>query len=111
MISDEPDEDADALDDEAALETVLDDHPPRQDPHAAAATTFADWPLTTTREIGLDLDAETLTWFKATHSDWRRAIRFVLRAWVAAQAKEQRTVQTLMLPAPPSVDDRPLDRP
>jgi uncharacterized protein (DUF4415 family) len=91
MISDEPDEDADLLDDEAALETYLGDAPPKSDSANPAAPQLPDWPRRAVDGIGLNLDAETLTWFKAAGADWRGQIRSVLRAWVAAKAAERQT--------------------
>jgi uncharacterized protein (DUF4415 family) len=85
MTLDEPDEDADTLDDEAALEGYLGDAPPKPDSGASSAAVLPDWPPQAVRDIGLSLDAETLAWFKATNADWRREMRSVLRAWVAAK--------------------------
>lgn len=97
MISDEPDEDADILDDETALESYLGDAPPRTDSVASGTTELPDWPPRAVRDIGLTLDAETLAWFKAANGNWRREMRSVLRAWVAAKTAER---QTMRLAAP-----------
>jgi uncharacterized protein (DUF4415 family) len=83
MISDEPDEDADTLDDDVAIETLLGDALAKPDRPAASAE-LPDWPPRSALDIGLSLDAETLAWFKETHADWRRQIRSVLRAWMVA---------------------------
>jgi uncharacterized protein (DUF4415 family) len=83
MIPDDPDEDADALDDGAMFENYLGDTPPSQDSATSDATTLPDWPEAV-RDIGLNLDAETLAWFKATNTNWRSAMQSVLRAWVVA---------------------------
>jgi uncharacterized protein (DUF4415 family) len=93
MISDEPDEDADILDDETALESYLGDTPPRLDRVASGAMELPDWPPRAVRDIGLNLDAETLAWFKAANSDWRREMRAVLRAWVAAKTMERQAMR------------------
>ncbi|HEX3575367.1 MAG TPA: hypothetical protein VHU42_12270 [Rhodopila sp.] len=78
MISDEPDEDADFHEDAAAGDTAADDR--RSD----SAPTAADWPAPSATKIGLNVDTETLAWFTATHADWQRAMRTVLRSWVTA---------------------------
>jgi uncharacterized protein (DUF4415 family) len=83
MISDEPDEDADALDDDAAFENLLGDAPAKSD-GASALLDSVEWPNHSAHRIGLRLDAETLTWFQATHPDWQRQMRAVLRAWMIA---------------------------
>ena len=102
MISDEPDDDDD-LDDEAALDSYLgaSDLPKRD----AVSVELPDWPAPTKRDVGLDLDIDTLAWFKQNHADWRREIRFVLRAWVVAKATQMRAALTLGQATPP--DNRP----
>jgi hypothetical protein len=108
MISDDPDEDADTLDDETVLETYLGDGPLRPDTAASVATELPDWPPQAVRDVGLNLDLETLAWFKAANANWRREMRAVLRAWVAAKTAEQRV---LGLDRPVVEAGRPEDRP
>lgn len=86
MISDEPDEDADLLDDDALVEaytgTIL--------PPAAAGPAGpppADWPPRRAVREHLTVDADVLAWFKANHADWQRRITAILRGWIAAQSK------------------------
>ena len=87
MITDDPDEDADNLDDETLLSTCLGRrHPGESTDQENLAEDIPDWPPNRTRDVGLIVDTETLAWFKANHADWRREMGFVLRAWVAAQA-------------------------
>lgn len=83
MIPDEPDEDAANLDDDALLEAYL--SPRSADPDRPVVTHLPDWPPLAAREIALPIDTRTLDWFREHHADWRREIRFVLKAWVAAQ--------------------------
>jgi uncharacterized protein (DUF4415 family) len=85
MISDEPDEDADTLDDGVMFDNYLGDAPLTRD-GPASATTLPDWPQAV-RDIGLNLDTETLAWFKAANNNWRSAMRSVLRAWVVANTR------------------------
>jgi uncharacterized protein (DUF4415 family) len=87
MISDEADEDADSLDDEAVLETYLGVKAPRRGSVADSPTAMPDWPQSPRHQLGLDLDADTLAWFKANHADWRSRMAGVLRAWVAARTR------------------------
>lgn len=44
-----------------------------------------NWPLERACEIGLDVDAETLNWFRANYAEWQQKIGFVLRMWALAQ--------------------------
>jgi uncharacterized protein (DUF4415 family) len=90
MISDDPDEDADTLDDDAVFDNYLGDALLRPDSIASDATTLPDWPQAV-RDIGLNLDTETLAWFKAANTDWRSAMRSVLRAWVVANMADGQT--------------------
>lgn len=85
MISDQSDEDADALDDDKLLATYLgiDSHNPAQG--TVVVPEPLDWPSTTEHDVGLTVDTVTLAWFKTNHTDWQRQMRFVLRAWVMAQ--------------------------
>jgi hypothetical protein len=88
MISDEPDEDADTLDDATAIETFLGGAPTKPD-HSPALIDVADWPDRSVHDIGLHLDAETLKWFKSTYADWRRQMRAILHAWMTTNAANQ----------------------
>jgi hypothetical protein len=107
MISDDPDEDADTLDDGAVFENYLGDAPPRRDSAASDATTLPDWPQVV-RDIGLDLDTETLAWFKAANTNWRSAMRSVLRAWVVANTEERQTkIQAVAVVEAGQPEDRP----
>ena len=91
-ISDQPDEDAANLDDNALFEAYLDAGTPRT---AGVQATdvgdgMPDWPPVTLRNVGLTIDTATLAWFKSNHADWRAEAGFVLRAWVAAQTTASR---------------------
>jgi uncharacterized protein (DUF4415 family) len=108
MISDEPDEDADDLDDEAALDYCMDHDQLKRN---AAAADLPDWPPPVARDIGLNLDAETLAWFKATHTNWRSEMRFVLRAWIVANSVQRQAAPPLRIAAPMTEDDRLKYRP
>ncbi len=92
MISDDPDEDADTLDDDAAIETLLGDAPAKPD-GGASITELQDWPPRFAYSIGLNVDDETVAWFRATHTDWRRQMRAVLRAWVVANTSHRQPVR------------------
>ncbi len=94
MISDEPDEDADTLDDEGVLESCFGPDATKMEAGERAArnrgavlATMQDWPPSRSPGSNLGLDAETLAWFRANHADWRQAIASVLRGWVAAKSK------------------------
>jgi uncharacterized protein (DUF4415 family) len=104
MISDNPDEDAESFDDEALVEAYLRPEHTRAEfgpGEPAPATALPDWPPSTAREIGVTIDPTTLAWFKAHHPDWRREIRFVLRAWVAAQSTPRTVTPQAGGDAPP----------
>jgi hypothetical protein len=88
MILDEPDEDADALDDDTALECLVSDAEARPD-DASHAQTLPEWPMRGQHDIGLTVDAVTMAWFKSTHPDWRRQMSSVLRAWMIANTASQ----------------------
>ncbi|WP_428485191.1 hypothetical protein [Rhodopila sp.] len=88
MITDEPDEDANSLDDAALGNAYLDAGSPGPDA-AAAAVDIPEWPANGTHDIGFALNPTTLAWFKNNHLDWRREIGVVLNAWVIAQMPEQ----------------------
>src|ERR1700681_2708701 len=107
MISDNPDEDADTLDDGAVFEKYLGDALLRPDSVAADATTLPDWPQAV-RDIGLNLDTETIAWFKAANTDWRSAMRSVLRAGVVAiMADGQTKIQAAAVVEAGQPEDRP----
>ena len=91
MISDEPDEDAADLDDDAIFDTFVDGPSPALRNDAAAL--LADWPSRAITEVGLNLDRDTLAWFKSAHIDWRQQMAFVLRAWVLATSSDRRSPQ------------------
>ena len=86
MISDEPDEDADALDDDAAIESYLGGTSSGDAPvtpgRGPAFIEVKDWPPRSGRDLGLTLDTDTLAWFRETYPDWRHQMRTVLRAWM-----------------------------
>ena len=84
MISDEPDEDADILDDETLLESYLGIKPPIRSA-GDHGDDLPDWPQRRGRDLCLNLDAETIAWFKARYTDWQATMASVLRAWVAVQ--------------------------
>jgi uncharacterized protein (DUF4415 family) len=92
MISDEPDEDADTTDDDSALDSLPGDGsakpegPPRR-------IELANWPTPRGYDIRLNLDAETVAWFRATYPDWRRQMYGVLRAWMTANTTEIQATQ------------------
>jgi hypothetical protein len=106
MISDEPDEDA-ALDDETAFDIYLGNVPARPSGGATGVTDLPDWPPKASRAVDLRLDGETLAWFQARYTDWRRAMRVVLGGWIAAQRAPIRAI-----PERPteSAEGRPEDR-
>jgi hypothetical protein len=83
MISDEPDEDADSLDDEKLLEGFL--IGPQDTAVRTAGPGPRDWPPRHGGKDILAVDADILTWFKANHEDWQRQIGCVLRAWIATR--------------------------
>ncbi len=88
MISDEPDEDADALDDDGTIEFFLGDAAAKPD-GADVIAELTDWPPSrSAHELGLKVDADTLAWFRAKHVDWRRQMRVVLRCWMNAHTAE-----------------------
>ncbi|PPQ38137.1 hypothetical protein [Rhodopila globiformis] len=83
MISDEPDEDADSLDDEQLLAGFL--NGPQGAAVRADGADRQDWPPCPGGQDILAVDADILTWFKANHDDWQRQIGCVLRAWIATR--------------------------
>ncbi|HEY4040611.1 MAG TPA: hypothetical protein VGM32_02075 [Rhodopila sp.] len=108
MISEEPDEDADIPDDDAALDGYLGEAAANPGNDAAGVLEIPDWPARPPREMVLSLDAETLSWFTTNHLDWRRTIRAVLRAWVIAKTAEREISQQI---APTTEAGRPSGRP
>jgi len=86
MIRDDPDEDADNLDDEALVAACLGPGNTSEQDSQAAEHAIPDWPPIGPRNVELIVDNETIDWFKANHADWRREMGFVLRAWVATKA-------------------------
>jgi uncharacterized protein (DUF4415 family) len=84
MISDEPDEDADSLDDDALIEAYTGTILP---PAAAEGPEPADWPPRRAAREKLTIDADVLAWFKANHADWQQRIPAILRGWIAAQSR------------------------
>jgi hypothetical protein len=98
-ISDEPDEDADSLDDDDLLETCVGaEAPKRQSTSTAAASGMPDWPPSRrVPNVRAEIDVETLTWFKTTRPNWRDELGSILKAWVAAQKQLQAD-----LPIPPT---------
>ena len=109
MISDEPDEDADTLDDDTALETYFGE---TSNPGSGAGSIseVSDWPPPEPEDAWLTLDPEMLSWFQARYADWRRQIRHVLNAWIAAQGTRRRTDHPLRLAAPVPETGRSEDR-
>lgn len=95
MISDEPDEDADELDDEKALERYLG---AAGDIDAAAAPDgMPDWPpgYAQGQAGGLNVDMSTIAWFKTNYIDWQQEIGSVLRGWIVAKTRGDQDTQTL----------------
>jgi hypothetical protein len=84
MISDEPDEDADGLDDDKLLMAFLDGSQVVDLPTAAADA--QDWPSRHHGKEVLVVDADILSWFKMNHQDWQRQIGCVLRAWIISRS-------------------------
>jgi hypothetical protein len=85
MISDDPGEDADTLDDETLMQEYLGVRPEAATGSVAA---MPDWPPVSRGAVRLDLDAATIDWFRDRHADWRKQMGFVLRAWVAAHGRD-----------------------
>lgn len=83
MISDEPDEDADSLDDEKLLTAFLDGSPAAG--VQTAASSPRDWPSRRCGKEALVVDEDILAWFRTNHEDWQQQIRCVLRAWIATR--------------------------
>jgi uncharacterized protein (DUF4415 family) len=97
MISDEPDEDADALDDDTLLEAYAGIDSPAPQSGSDAVPKVVDWPSShRTRDAASCIEAETLAWFRANRTDWRSELNLVLRGWIAGLASPS--------PAPPPGD-------
>src|SRR5271168_4081579 len=64
MISDEPDEDADTLDDEDLLGTYVGAGPPKRQSGSPNTADVQEWPQSPEAPgAGSDIDAATLAWF------------------------------------------------
>lgn len=91
-ISDEPDEDADFLDDEGLMDSFIrPDYRTRSaKSHPRAAMNDAgsndevmnDWPPP--RAQG-SAERGAVSWFRANHADWSAQMEAVLRGWILAQ--------------------------
>jgi uncharacterized protein (DUF4415 family) len=88
MISDEPDEDADLLDDDALIEAAT--GPINQPSIQSNTATPSDWPPRARQGEPLTVDDDIQAWFQSRETDWRSAARAVLRAWIAAHARPGR---------------------
>jgi hypothetical protein len=106
MIADEPDEDADTLDDDDALDGVLGDGTSKPE-GSSPRIELANWPTPTAFQIALNLDAETVAWFKVTYPDWRLRMREVLRAWVTANTTD---LQPTQVPSTDAASEHPTRR-
>ena len=88
MTSDEPDEDADNLEDDKLLEGLLGDPQPATPqsviPYACAPGP-ENWPCRHGANEMLTVDADILAWFRTNHENWLRQISSVLRAWIATR--------------------------
>jgi uncharacterized protein (DUF4415 family) len=89
MISNGPEADADALDDDALLQAYLGTDADHLAVGQASPAILTDWPAPRTRDVGLTLDNDTVSWFQTRHPDWRSEMRFVLRAWTIARSKPE----------------------
>ena len=92
MISDEPDEDADELDDDGVFESVIGPSAVGSGSARPAADTLPDWPASYAQAVGIEIDAATIAWFQAHHPDWRNQIRLVLRGWILKKMSGSRTL-------------------
>ena len=88
MTSDEPDEDADNLEDDKLLEGLLGDPQPATPqsatPHAGTSGS-QDWPCRHGAKETLTVDADILAWFRTNHENWQCQVGCVLRAWIATR--------------------------
>jgi hypothetical protein len=86
MISDEPDEDADTIDDEGLLQTYANAALPVRASGSGKAADAPEWPLLRrTPEAWTEIDVKTSAWFKGNRADWQAELRGIVRGWVAAQ--------------------------
>ncbi len=111
MISDEPDEDADTIDFDDALDIKIGGISTSTNEPVDAAGHMPDWPPLAPRECSLSLDMETYAWFQAHHADCRHEMRRVLRAWVVEQTLRRRTLWDRGAGCAVQRNDRPEDRP
>jgi hypothetical protein len=88
MISDDPGEDADGLEDEDLLESFLAPDAAGRDP----AIAFEDWPPPGPRDYAAGVDPAIQEALKEEHPNWRSGIEEVLRGW--AEARAQASVPT-----------------
>jgi hypothetical protein len=80
MISDEPDGDADTLDDETVPVADAGTESVTQVAGSATDSNVREWTLPHgASDTGADSNASTLAWFKGNHADWRAAPRIVPR--------------------------------
>jgi hypothetical protein len=86
MISDDPDEDADNLDDEKLLGSYFSAGSSESPPGSAAESEIADWPAMPGPGDSAG-DSETLHWFRTNNPGWRGEMTHVLRAWIASRVK------------------------
>jgi hypothetical protein len=88
MISDEPDEDADTVDDETLLETCMGAVLPKREANAGHVSDFQDFPQSYgVPNMSTEIDADIVAWFKANHADWQQQMGAVLRGWVVAHSR------------------------
>jgi hypothetical protein len=86
MISDEPDEDADDLDDENMLETYVSAEAPTRRSDAEDPADVREWPrLSMAPSAGPDTGARTLTRFRVNHADWQQQLGMVLQGAAGPQ--------------------------
>jgi hypothetical protein len=110
MISDEPDEYADNLDDDSLLRTYLgagsrSGGAGASGPEPDRLSVVPDWPPSAMQDPGLPVDAETLKWFETNHRDWRQGMCSVLRGWVEARTRGAASVRTEADPNPLNGDE------
>ena len=106
MISDEPDEDADTLDDEDLLENYSGDDDPESETGAENTQDVLDWPQShRASDAAPKIDAGTLAWFTANTPAWQEEMGLVLRAWVASHTRSEPDILT------PDPEMKPPDQP
>jgi hypothetical protein len=86
MISDESDDDADTLDDDALLEAYI-DPAPKPGAESETGSSIPDWPPVPLCNPGPALCARTLAWFKASQTGQRLGPEEVLRGWITSRAQ------------------------